>query len=241
VGTVIVRMAIVVDEVIPSDKMSARQVRRLGNKLPILMLTSVNRALGIRLCDLLGKLKELNRKVFVVHDFDKSGFSIVATLRRGTRGSHGTGDVVDLGFRLEDIKGLERERVVYQSDPRPNLEQNGATEEEIAILHHGSRVGERVELNAMTSDQFIAWLERKLKKHGVKKLVPDRQTLAAAYQRAVFLQRMKEEGNKLRKKISGQAISVPANLERSVRKELKGSPDLSWDEAIWRLAENGNG
>ena len=191
-------------------------------------------------CDLLGKLKEQNRKVFVLHDFDKSGFSILATLRHGTRGSHGTGDVVDLGLRLEDIEGLEREKVSYSSDPCWNLEQNGATKEEIEILYRGGRSGERVELNAMTSDQFIQWLERKLKEHGIKKLIPDRQALAAAYRRAIFLQKMKKEEKKLRKKIAGQAISVPANLDKKVQRKLKDTPELSWDEVVWQLAENGN-
>ena len=55
------------------------------------------------LCDLLSELKKQGRKAYVVHDFDKSGFRIVATLRWGARGSIGTGEVVDLGFRLEDI------------------------------------------------------------------------------------------------------------------------------------------
>ena len=92
------------------------------------------------LCDLLGTLRRSGRKVFVVHDFDKSGLSIVSTLRRGTRGSWGTGDVVDLGFRLEDIQGLEREPVTYRGDPRPNLRENGATQEEIDILVSVKRV-----------------------------------------------------------------------------------------------------
>jgi DNA topoisomerase VI subunit A len=74
-------------------------------------------------CDLLADLKLHGRKVYVVHDFDKSGFSIVATLRKGTRGSRGTGEVVDLGFRFEDITGLENES--FTMGIPMNLEQNG--------------------------------------------------------------------------------------------------------------------
>ena len=195
------------------------------------------------LCDLLGTLRQSGRKVFVVHDFDKSGFSIVETLRRGTRGSWGTGDVVDLGFRIEDIQGLETEPVTYGGDPRPNLRQNGATQEEIGILvqssGHGQYYGERVELNAMTSEQFLEWLERKLTEAGIEKLIPENETLVAAYRRAVFLQRMQEAQDKLREQILRQSIEVPESLANQVRDEINDSPDLSWDEVVWRIAENG--
>lgn len=195
------------------------------------------------LCDLLGTLRRSGRKVFVVHDFDKSGFSIVSTLRRGTRGSWGTGDVVDLGFRLEDIQGLESEPVTYRGDPRQNLRDNGATQEEIDILcqssGYGQYYGERVELNAMTSEQFIEWLERKLTEAGIEKLIPGNETLVAAYRRAVFLQRMQEAQDKLRKQILEQSIEVPDSLTSMVHDELKDSPDLAWDEVIWRIAANG--
>jgi DNA topoisomerase VI subunit A len=193
-------------------------------------------------CDLLADLKLHGRKVYVIHDFDKSGFSIVATLRRGTRGSRGTGEVVDLGFRFEDITGLERERVKYPGDPRWNLEQNGATDQELQVLVQGGEHkgwwGERVELNAMTSGQFVEWIERKLREHGVKKLIPDNDALAAAYRRGVFLQRIHEEEAELRKRIAKQSITVPRNLVQKVTEGLRDNPELAWDEIVWEIAEN---
>jgi DNA topoisomerase VI subunit A len=41
------------------------------------------------MCDLLHELCPRQIKAYVVHDFDKSGFSIVSSLRHGTRGSRG--------------------------------------------------------------------------------------------------------------------------------------------------------
>ena len=194
------------------------------------------------LCDLLGTLRRSGRKVFVVHDFDKSGFSIVETLRRGTRGSWGKGEVVDLGFRLEDIKGLETEPVTYHGDPMWNLRDNGATKEEIEILVQSSRYGyyegERVELNAMTSEQFIEWLERKLVEAGIEKLIPENETLVSAYRRAVFLQRMQDAQDKVREQILRQSIEVPDSLANQVRDEINDSPELAWDEVVWNIAEN---
>ena len=77
----------------------------------------------------------------VLHDFDKSGFSILGTLRRDTRryAFRNRIEVVDLGLRLEDVEdsGLETEDVVHRSDPAANLRENGATAEEIAFLRAG--------------------------------------------------------------------------------------------------------
>ena len=56
----------------------------------------------------------------------------------------------------------------------PNLRRNGATEEEIEFLIH-----HRVELNAFTSDELIEWIEEKLAEHGVKKVVPEEETVTA--------------------------------------------------------------
>jgi DNA topoisomerase VI subunit B/DNA topoisomerase VI subunit A len=187
-------------------------------------------------CDLLATLKKQRIKVFAVHDFDKSGFGIVATLGRGTRGSRGAGEVVDLGFRLADIEGLEREDVSYPGDPSENLTKNGASEAEIEILAvkdvQGYWGGQRVELNAMTSDQFVAWLERKLVEHGIKKLIPDDDALAAAYRRAAFLCNLRDAAKQLRGK-AAQSIVVPDDLASKVAEALRDEPELPWDEAIW--------
>ena len=101
--------------------------------------------------------------------------------------------MIDLGLRLSDVEAmhLQSEPVEYPShvDPRENLRQRGTTEEECDFLVRqrglGGWTGQRVELNAMTSDQFIAWLEAKLMAVGVQKVVPDQETLAKAYRRAV--------------------------------------------------------
>jgi hypothetical protein len=51
---------------------------------------------------------------------------------------------------------------------------NGATVEEYLLER-------RVELNALTSEQFIALVERKLTEHGVKKIIPTKAVLAETY------------------------------------------------------------
>ena len=108
--------------------------------------------------------------LFVLHDFDVAGFLILGTLQRDTRRYQFSNDleVVDLGLRLDDIDDLEVEPAAATKIDadllRGQLRGNGATEDEIAIL-----VDERVELNAMASDAFIAMIEDKLEDHGLEK------------------------------------------------------------------------
>ena len=58
--------------------------------------------------------------LLVLHDFDKSGFSIAGTLKRSTgRYTYGRHfKVHDLGLRLEDVDGLETEEVMHNASRR---------------------------------------------------------------------------------------------------------------------------
>jgi hypothetical protein len=173
--------------------------------------------------------------LFVLHDFDVAGFMILGTLQRDTRRFQFTNTfkVVDLGLRLEDIEGLEREpAAATKTDKdilRNQLAENGATAEEIAIL-----IDERVELNAMTSDALVEMIERKLKAHVLKKVIPDNGVLAETYQEI-------HRGNQLRERFEEiqdedefdeTEIKVPKNLRERVRAVLSKHPHLRWDDAI---------
>lgn len=193
-------------------------------------------------CNLIGSMASEGVRVFVLHDFDLAGFKILRTLRVGTRLSQGT-DVIDLGLRMADIGDLSPEPVSYsqRQDPKIYLEHDcGATDEEARFLVSGGRSGRwsglRVEINAMTSEQLITWLERKFSEHEVKKLVPDEDTLSTAYQRAVFLQRMEEEIEQLREMMEGDEIPTPNGLGARVEAMLRRHPRMSWDQALWRVA-----
>jgi DNA topoisomerase VI subunit B len=184
-------------------------------------------------CDLMGELKEHDCRVYVVRDFDKAGFSIVETLRKGARGSRGFGEIIDLGLRLDDIEGLERETVSYKSDPTDNLKSNGATDKEIEVL-----LKERVELNSMTAGRFIKWIEQQLDKHEVKKVIPDENVLASAFRRATFLQRLDDEVKKIHQTIMDEVIVVPQTLAELVRQIFLKKTDIPWDDAVWLIAES---
>ena len=180
--------------------------------------------------------------LLVLHDFDKSGFSILGTLKRDTRRYTFTNDirVTDLGLRLEDIAGLETEDAHIQSPfaARWNLRKNGATDEEIEFL-----LKQRVELNAFASDELVALIENKLEQHGVSKVIPDERTLAAAYRRAraqAFVQAqietVREEALDL-----NQNASAPTDLRYRVEQRLRESPATSWDDVIREIVEGDDG
>jgi hypothetical protein len=171
--------------------------------------------------------------LFVLHDFDVAGFMILGTLQRDTRRYQFSSafETFDLGLRLYDIAGLEREPAAAtktaQSILRDQLVDNGAADAEIAIL-----LSERVELNAMTSDALIAMIERKLKAYRLKKVVPDDAVLAEAYQEFNRSQQLREKFEKLEKGFKATKIKVPKNLKAKVRGILTKNPDLRWDDAV---------
>ena len=196
-------------------------------------------------CDLIYEMKKSNVSVFVLHDFDLDGFKIVRSLREGVRLSQGS-DVIDLGLRLEDIKELPSETVFYKQKTNPQdylIIDCDATEDEANFLVESGNEyrnfrGHRVELNAMTSEQLLTWLELKFTEYGVEKYIPDYETLKKGYNRAKYLQFVKGELEMEDNKEYCKSQLAPDHLTELVVKELENNPKLSWDEAVWNIAKN---
>jgi hypothetical protein len=79
-------------------------------------------------------------------------------------------------LRIGDIGGLASESCQCRISGEA-LYEHGATPAEVAFLQSG----QRVELNAMTSEDFVAFVERKLDEHGIETVVPERDQLDDAY------------------------------------------------------------
>jgi len=191
---------------------------------------------------LIERLSQAGVTILVLHDFDKSGLEILDKFTANTRRyQYGTTPttVMDLGLRLADAQAmnLESERVSYNCkvDPRENLRRCGAKPEECAFLvqrrldaHHWE--GERVELNAMDSQQFLDWLTQQLQAVGVHKVVPDDETLGRAYQyyhqaatlQAQLVAMMQEEM---------PPVVVPDDLAEQLQARLQNKTE-AWDEAL---------
>lgn len=187
--------------------------------------------------------------ILVAHDFDIAGPSIAHWLWHDNDKYTFKNDpnVIDLGLRLADVKklGLQSEPQLHKQSKDPtekfrDWDDDPVSDEEAEFLkgeysyQEGGWVGQRVELNAMTSQQFIDWLEEKLDAVGVEKVVPDKVTLTAAWKRATAIAKAREAIREIEK---GKPTPPPKDLERKVRALLKREPELSWDSALTQIAE----
>jgi hypothetical protein len=187
--------------------------------------------------------------LFVLRDFDRSGFIIAGTLQRDTRryAFRNPIKVIDLGLRLEDARryNLDSEAVYEKIDYpklRAQLRGNGATEDEIQFLSQG----QRIELNAFASDQFVEWLTGKLdelQQQGViSKVVPDADTLEKVYRanvaRAYFEERVGELADQAWEEAAKARVSD--DLSDRVRQSLSEAPMTPWYNAVRYLASKGN-
>jgi hypothetical protein len=186
--------------------------------------------------------------ILILHDLDIAGFTIAHWLSHDNERYQfrSTPRVIDLGLRLADVErlALQSEEQVHrqQKDPTEKFFDWGddeVTEEEAEFLRgrkswNGHWTGQRVELNALTSRQFIDWSEEKLRKAGVKKVVPDAAVLGEAYRRALWLAQVPAQ---IAEVSTEPCIRLPKNLEADLRRRLKRFPELSWDEALAQIAE----
>jgi Protein of unknown function C-terminus (DUF2399) len=201
--------------------------------------------------ELVDRLSQAGVIILVAHDFDISGLSIVHNLGHDSRRYTFVNkpDVRDIGLRLEDVDemGLQNEPVDFKKKKKKKnpsdklLDYDDVTAEEMAFLVDGgcpsAWTGKRVELNAMTSGQFVAWLERKLKWNGATKVIPNPDILADAWQRADRAARIQDAITDVTEEIDSETLTIPKNLGVKIRKLLKQEPELSWDQAIVRIAE----
>ncbi len=185
-------------------------------------------------------------KILVLHDFDVSGFSIFGTLGTNSRRYTFKNEVpiIDIGLRLSDIDelGLLHEPFTAKKNPRSvaeTLRRHGATQDEIDLLIQrtsGFRgfEGERVELNAMTSDELVDFIERKFEEHGVSKIIPTDDVLEQHARRMLERHAVLRELDKLLPEIRKRVAEtkLPEDLRARVEELLEDNPELPWDAAV---------
>jgi hypothetical protein len=167
---------------------------------------------------------------FTLHDFDKNGFVMAA----------GFPFAVDLGIRLDDIDdwGLQPEPQQHKNEDKTwrNLVDNGATRDEADFIADGNRV----ELNMFTSADLIKFITGKLDDNGVKKVIPDDETLAAAWRRARHARRVNGAIDSLRAgkpiTLSADVPTAPEDLVDLIVAEFEVDDTQAWDDVVWELA-----
>jgi len=172
--------------------------------------------------------------LLLVHDLDAYGIRITKNAVTSNRRYQFASSVnyIDLGLHYSDVKewGLGAEPCTA-----PGIDDlHGWMKEG----DYGFLIGgQRVELNAFTSPDFIAWLESKLDEHGISKVVPDQATLESAYKRAWVAQRVNDQLEDLisaaRKKLEKETI--PPDLEQQVRDLIEDNREVPWDEAVLEI------
>ena len=128
--------------------------------------------------DLVDQLAEHDEpvNVFCVHDADAAGTMIYQTFQEATkaRGARKIRivnlglepwEAIEMGLESETVKEGEKRKPVADYVLERDRGADGTTWEEWLQTH-------RVELNAMTTPQFIAWLDAKMAEHGDGKLIP---------------------------------------------------------------------
>ena len=182
-------------------------------------------------------------RVFVLHDFDVSGFSILGTLGKSShryRYQHQI-QIVDLGLRLVDVRAEQLQTEPIRLDENPLKRQNKWQAQALTLARHGATPEEieflrtqRSELNMLPGRAFIAFLERKLQQHGVTKVIPDPETLALHARRYYEWQLTKELLDQERDKLKAKAAAmpIPLDLDLEVDDLLADRPELAWDMAV---------
>jgi hypothetical protein len=198
--------------------------------------------------DLVDKLAEHDEPVtvFCVHDADAYGTMIYqtfqeATKARGARKVH----IVNLGLEpWEALEiGLEVEKVEIEKRRKPVADyvrerEDGDHWDEWLQTH-------RIELNAMTTPQFIAWLDRKMAAYG--KLIPPAEVITAeldsrlaAKVRAALTERILREADFERQVAEVlAAITRPSSaaLIESIESDFEETPEREWRALIEATAE----
>jgi DNA topoisomerase VI subunit B len=144
---------------------------------------------------LLARAREQDIRVYVLHDADRSGYDICRTLAEPTeRMPDHRIEVIDFGLAFEDgiARGLPIEPQRVEGALSTELAPRLTERERTAFMGTETPPGsgwfdcERIELNAFTSPQFLAFVEEKLAEHGADtKLVPSADTLQTTVRQTI--------------------------------------------------------
>ena len=201
--------------------------------------------------DLVDKLAAHDEPVtiFCVHDADAAGTLIYQTFQEATkaRGARKIKivniglepwEALAMGLDVEDVEAGDRRKAVadYVLD-REDAAPNGEPWDDWLQTH-------RVELNAMTTPQFIAWLDGKMAGYG--KLVPPPEVLAEELEerieeklRAAITERILREArldDQVAEAIAAIETPTADALAEGIEQMFEREPDREWRDHIEAVA-----
>ena len=169
--------------------------------------------------DLLDLLGDTGEEIlfFAVHDADAAGTLIYQSLQEATRARPGRKvRVINLGLEPEEAVAMgSRSRTSRSASAASRSHPTSPTDWQDWLRYH------RVELNAMTTPQFIAWLDAKMAAFGNGKLVPPAvvltddliDTLQGRLHRQITEQILREAGIEERVAAALRVIDLPQHRE----------------------------
>ncbi len=189
-------------------------------------------------------------KFYCIHDADAAGTMIFQSLQGATRArGNRRVEIINLGLEPWEARemglSVETFRTKGQAERRRFAVADYVPPDWSAWLQHS-----RVELNAMSTPQFLAWLNGKMASHAEGKLVPPDEILAGrlrararALTRAKISERILQDAG-----IDGQvedamgraetSLRVAAGrLRRTVAATFSDEPALPWVEPVERVAD----
>lgn len=179
-------------------------------------------------------------KILVAHDLDVAGIRIFGTFGADNRRYtyEEKPDMHRLGLTLAQARemNLQSERQEFKADKQTVIDglraYGVATDEELDFLASERRI----ELNAMTSDQFIRWLEQCLYVHA-EKVIPCAKTIEDRARHLIGLQHVRDDVEKLEKQAKDYAAKadLPADLDQKIRRQFDADPSVPWDVALTRI------
>lgn len=203
------------------------------------------------LFDLLGETEE-EIQFFCVHDADAAGTKIFETLQEATSARPGRKvKVINLGLDPEEAVNMGLQVETFESDRRRPVADY------VSYYWSDWLQSNRVELNAMTTPEFIRWLEGKMEEHGVGKVIPTEDVLASTLEesaeKAIRSKVMKEilEQNLFEKRVENELAKARYYIELAkldirdkVSDKLADNPMHRWDTPVFEVANdlinNGN-
>jgi hypothetical protein len=212
--------------------------------------------------DLIDKLVEHHEpiEVFCAHDADASGTMIYQTLQEATRGRGARKikivniglepwEAVETGLEVETVEAGERRKpvadYVKDHDGEDDVDANG---NDISDIDRDEWLQtHRIELNAMTTPELIAWLDDKMETYGSGKLIPPAEvledtfiTLTEERLRAQITERILRDAD-----LDGQVAEAVAALDppdgealrRDIEDSFKEDAEAEWRDIIEAAAD----
>jgi hypothetical protein len=194
--------------------------------------------------------------VFCVHDADAAGTTIYQSLQNETKArGRRLIEIVNLGLEPWEAleMGLEPERMEDSDRRRPVADYAKRTDD---IPGTGEEIywpdwlqTFRIELNAMTSPQFLAWLDAKMVAYGGKVIPPEkvmdrhlREEVAITVSDRAKARALRDASERIAKEteMALDAIQWPDDDEllEHVTSTLETEPDRLWSVAVGRFAES---